>query len=243
MNVIRANQNIQYENILTELRNPAQLKVTVEEAYDYAVSAGAKFVRLRYKGDVETYVKGFQPGILTISKGKSGTHLTWAGKQEGDGSVCKTGRLHFKGDKLGILWAECPKFPSNLKLLAACYLNDSAEWEIVDDADKREITEVAEGFIKSEGWSRKKIERKTSRSFRQVAQQEATAAQKAAPAAPAPYEPVAVEPLPPKVPDEQAQATSGTINAPVVEKRRQGRPRLKPVEGKKNDNNSVSDLC
>lgn len=213
----KASVKVLYEGILTEFHNPSQIKISAEEVYDYAISAGAKFVRLRYRGSVPCHVSGFQSGVLMLTKSRDGAvKLNWGGKQEANGNVCKTGRLYFKPDKLGILWAEVPKFPANMKLLAACHINDSREWDYTNAEDEREIAELAERFASDEDpdkrWKRDKIEKKTSRSFRKVAQ-EAEKKQEAAKQE--------------RAPEEQAESSTTDISAPVASRRR-GAPILKP---------------
>lgn len=143
MNAIRANTRVLYENMLVELRNPAGIKVTDDEAHEYAVSAGARFIKLRYNGDVSVYTKGFQMGVLNIARGRDGVRLTWEAKTTESGKPDKMGRLFFKPDKLGILWGLVPVFEYNKRLLASCLMSGGVAWTIVDEKDRNEIEEYA----------------------------------------------------------------------------------------------------
>jgi hypothetical protein len=225
MDPIRVNQNALYENLCMELRNPAQIRMTQDEARNYAVSSGARFIRLRYNGNAPVCVKGFQTGVLVVANGRNGVQLQWGGKVEQDGTVCKTGRVAFQKDKLGVLWAEVPAFPHNMKLLAACHINDSAEWVITNESDKSEIAELAEKYATELGWSREKIERKTSSAFRKLA-------------------PVQKPVEKPKVEEVKAPVVTTVIDEPVFNRNRPGRPRLRPnlEAGVNADHNAVGNV-
>jgi hypothetical protein len=157
-----------FGNMLTEMRNPAQITVTPDEVLEYAKSAGARFIKLRYTGGTASRIKGFQPGVLNISRGRDGVALGWTGKTESDGRPAKTGNLSFLPDKLGVLWAYVPAFEANLRLLAACHSNDSAEWVIVDDKDRNEIDVLADKYADELGWSREKISRGKEIPYREL---------------------------------------------------------------------------
>jgi len=208
MNAIRANTRVLFENILCELQNPAGVKVTDDEVFDYAVSSGARFIKLRYKGEASSYVKGFQMGLLTINRGRSGITLSWSGKTTYDGRPDRTGRLFFKPDKLGILWGFVPAFPANLKLLAACEASNTAEWEIVEQKDREEIADIVDKYVQSGVWERKSAVAEKPKPFRDV-----------------PVEPSVVEKPKPVIDLEPAAppiVTNAEIVGPV--KRGPGRP-------------------
>jgi hypothetical protein len=166
MNPVKGSSLMLFENILVELRNPSQIIISPEEALEYAKSAGVRFIKLRYKGNSKSTIKGWQPMVLTISKGKDGIRLETRGKTESNGRECRTGRLCFIPDKLGILWGYVPTTDHNMKLLAACYVNDTSEWVFVDKEDEKEIAELTKKYIVEYGWSTEKVEKTTASPYR-----------------------------------------------------------------------------
>lgn len=207
-----------------------------QDIKNYCASAGVKFIKVRYTGDAECDFSGFQPTYFDIkqTRGRPARVVVQA-MTDATGKPSRMGSLDFTKDNLGVLWAECPDYEQNIRVLAACWLRGEAAfseaeevprvtfWRIDDKDDQEKVRKYAEENAERLGWDKKRVAEQKAGPYRELPKDikrpqasELTATQ------PKPVEPVPATPEPPK----QAEVT---ITHPV-EKRGPGRPKTKHMK-------------